>query len=271
MICWAPVSVYSLLPSNLRYAIEYGAADPERSQQVLTSAEGIMFMLVFPGSVLIGFLAACGLSGSAAGILDSLKRGLKSVAVLFAALMILALCAMLFGDEKGPLVAAIIFWIGIAVLLAGAVGGRCRLGYDRLNPAPAEDPSATDAAQVRDAAAISWLEAVARGLGAAGLFDHATALRFYNRRVSAGQIPESSAPPFADKYSSVRAGVQEAFPGRTGEDWAAANEDLRLAVLLAAKAEGKTPGSALPLLECQYPGFSSEFYDWVIECSRKLS
>lgn len=263
MASWLPMTVYCLLPSELYKELERNSAAYALWDIQLTAA----FILVFPGAPLLALAAALGLSGGASGLLDSLKRGLKTGAALFIALLVVAAVMAGEGGESG-LVAAIVFWVAVLSIFCGAIGGVAMYYYGKnaraQSPAPAGVLAA--AGPVFSQAEREWLEAAAGALRGEGLLDYATASAFHRRLLDSGQAPAGTGLPLEKKYRAACAAARLKFPARTEEDWRVANSELRRAALIAAKAG---PGSRAAL-EAAYPGFSAEFYAWAEECARRL-
>lgn len=260
MICWLPMAVFAALPTSLTDSWSAGS-NPVHFWQDPTAA---LFLLLFPGSLLGGFVSGAVLSGGAAGFPDSLKRGLKAVAVLVSAILIFGALMMSSSDEKAPLAAGIFFIIGAAAAVAGMFGGFMRWVGDRALP------TARPAPAVPADPAKAWLEAVASSLREAGLLDYASAMALHKQLRNSGQADPEGRPPFEDKYEDVFLKLKDAFPAKDRTDWLAANEYLRRAALTAARAGGGSATRARAALETAFPGRSGEFYDWVADCARKL-
>ena len=264
--------IYSV-PAAILYLLSSIDVDPFGYSTNNSAGSAIVFLFVFPGGPVFGFVAACCLAGRPTGILDAARQGAKAVAVLTGALLVFA-GVWLFSPGEGPLAGAIMFWVAVVCLVAGVFGGLVRLAYGKLSPAevkPMIEGAGVPAPEPVPAAGdILWLEAVSSGLRSAGLFDYATARSFHKRLQSSGQIPQGTKPPLEEKYREACARTLQLCHGKTEQDWLAANEQLCRAILFARRATGGAAASSTAILAKEYPGFSEEFYSWLLDCSRRL-
>ena len=226
-----------------------------------------LFMLVFPGSPVIGFVVGAVVSGRAAGFLDSLWRGLKASAFLVFCILALAVLTLLSSGEKAGLVAAMLFWIAVSAGLGGILGGLMRWIGGRALPAPEPKTAPAVAPAGRDDGA--WLAAVAEELSAANLFDYATALAVYKALQSSGRAAPDAPPPLEARYEEIFAKLQALFPDKKREHWLEANAQLRQAMLLTAR-DGGGVKAARAALGDTCPELGDAFYEWLADRARQL-
>lgn len=110
------------------------------------------------------------------------------------------------------------------------------------------------------------VEDVARALREADLCDHRTAAA-YHARLGA---PTGEEPPFEAKYRGVLAKLQAQRPEMTRQQWDEANVVIRRVSLSAWEASSKNPAFTAGRLAGEYPGFSGEFYEWVLASARRF-
>lgn len=265
LICWLPAAVLAVLPQSLVSSWTSGSK-PAHFWQDPSAA---VFLLIFPGSLLGGFIAGAVLCGRAAGFLDSLKRGLKAAAVLACAITVFAALMFTSSDPKAPVAAVIFLFFGIGAALAGMFGAFMRWLGDRSMPATKQQSGDKNTPETVGQTDGDWLAAVAEELAGAGLFDYATALAVHKALQASGRTAPDAPPALGAEYEEIFTKLQALFPGKKREDWLEANALLRKGALLTAKAGGGAKAAREAMRDC-CPELGDGFYEWVADRARQL-